>query len=788
MTSKVYPHNEEAEITVLGSVIFDNSSFNKIEGYLQKDDFYNKNNKIVFDNMSEMLNNELLVDLVTLADYMDKNGSLGTIGGSPYLMDLIESAPTAIAIIHHADIVKDKSNQRKVIMHMQNIINQWETIKPLKLFTGFENLMAEISEGRREKEIFYPEELKEEIKEIIEEGGILSGLSMPWENLSRLARLRKGLFSVVTGSPGSGKSTVVDNIILYMADSHNWNTVIFSPENNPLELHLSGLIEKYIGIPVSGDNIGQVDTGAIKIAMDFINEHIVFLQTRKTPEIEHLFSLVKTIMKKKKVDCMVIDPYNMINNPRDPRVNETESINKFLVKIKNFCWKYDIHILIVAHPRKLLKKKDGNYEPAVAYDISGCHDDKTEVLTKNGWKKHADVTLKDRVACFDANTNKLIYYNPTKVWESDYNGEMYNYKSPSFDALVTHNHMMIVKPSWRGSNPPVTKESWKCKYSLNGWTRIPANEVRSGLLMPWATELSHDPTIPKIESIIGYDKHNLMRFLGWWIGEGWIHPKSKDVGICQSVGELQEEMEAVMKDMSIDYSCSILPLGTKGSKNIWRAYIKYKTNKKLCSWISWHCGYNSAIRKLPQMVWELDIKSKRILLFSLIDGDGRVKRNDTYDYATVSHTLANEVQRLSIECGRMASIRIEKPQKITHRTRFVVNVGSSDRHHISLRNSRHLKKRHYKGKVYCLTVPTGAYLVRRNGKPGIYGNSAHWFNQADYIFSVWRDLVEKDQPVKIFVQKVRYRHLGNTGCAKLMFNHSSGRYEDYHQQEEYPIY
>jgi hypothetical protein len=175
-------------------------------------------------------------------------------------------------------------------------------------------------------------------------------------------------------------------------------------------------------------------------------------------------------------------------------------------------------------------------------------------------------------------------------------------------------------------------------------------------------------------------------------------------------------------------------------------------------------------------------------LFSLIDGDGRKKGRETYDYCTTSYALADEVQRLSIECGRMASIRTEAPTKITHRTRFVINIGSAERKHISLRNSRHLKKRQYNGKVYCLTVPTGAYLVRRNGKPGIYGNSANWYNQADYIFSVWRDLVKKDQPVKIFVQKVRFRHLGSTGCAKLMFNHSSGRYEDYHQQEEYPIY
>lgn len=371
MKSKVYPSNEPAERSVIGSVLFDNSSFNKIEGFIDKEDFYNKNNKIVFDNISEMINEESFVDLVTLAEYMEKNGSLTTIGGPDYLMGILNDVPTAQAIIHHADILKEKSNQRKVIKHTQNIIDQWETIKPLELFTGFEDLMAKISEGKREKEIFYPQDLSRELREIQETGGLLSGVDTPWENMSRIYRIRKGLFTVITGSPGSGKSTLLDNIIVYLTGAEHWRTVIFSPENYPLGFHLSSFIEKYIGTPISSQYNGQMIDSDMEKALNFFNDHLVLLQPRITPTIEHIFSLVKTIMKKSKVDCLVIDPFNMIDNPKDNRMSETESIGIFLRKVREFARKHDIHIFVVAHPRKLLKKRDGNYEPAVAYDING---------------------------------------------------------------------------------------------------------------------------------------------------------------------------------------------------------------------------------------------------------------------------------------------------------------------------------------------------------------------------------------------------------------------------------
>lgn len=56
--------------------------------------------------------------------------------------------------------------------------------------------------------------------------------------------------------------------------------------------------------------------------------------------------------------------------------------------------------------------------------------------------------------------------------------------------------------------------------------------------------------------------------------------------------------------------------------------------------------------------------------------------------------------------------------------------------------------------------------------------SAHWRNKADNCLTVWRDEQELDQPVKLYIQKIRFREVGKIGVVDLQFEQSSGRYKE----------
>ena len=109
-----------------------------------------------------------------------------------------------------------------------------------------------------------------------------------------------------------------------------------------------------------------------------------------------------------------------------------------------------------------------------------------------------------------------------------------------------------------------------------------------------------------------------------------------------------------------------------------------------------------------------------------MEGDGCLRAEGRWSYTTVSPRLADDVQRLAISLGYSARIKVRPASKGNYDQRSVMIGGRS---RIALR-PRNIGRRSYDGKVYCLTVPTGAYLTRRNGYMGIAGNSAFWSNSA----------------------------------------------------------
>ena len=173
------------------------------------------------------------------------------------------------------------------------------------------------------------------------------------------------------------------------------------------------------------------------------------------------------------------------------------------------------------------------------------------------------------------------------------------------------------------------------------------------------------------------------------------------------------------------------------------------------------------------MVWSLPVRQKRVLLDALIEGDGNIRKDDTgrkrrpgWRYATSSLTLASHVQRLAIECGHYAHIGTYPPAEAHHKTRYSVEIGNQAKRRRMLLPARNRAEVPYDGEVFCLTVPTGAYITRRNGKMSICGNSAHWFNRADFGLT----LARRPNHTELHVWKCRFSHQGKLGVANLVFD------------------
>lgn len=184
-------------------------------------------------------------------------------------------------------------------------------------------------------------------------------------------RISKGTFSVITGIPGHGKTTFVNEIACRLVQKSGWKIAFSSFEQHPLKLHYKNLAGWLNGKPLKDQSPGEIE-----IANAWIQDNFVFIKPghRDIVSMDWLFEKMTTVVVRHDVDMIVIDPWNMVDHDYSKHANETKYIEYILKELRIFAERHDIHICIVAHPRKMDRNNDGGYEIPGLYDISGSKD------------------------------------------------------------------------------------------------------------------------------------------------------------------------------------------------------------------------------------------------------------------------------------------------------------------------------------------------------------------------------------------------------------------------------
>lgn len=206
------------------------------------------------------------------------------------------------------------------------------------------------------------------------EHGEHPGYSTGWSKFDNFFKFPPfGQLNVVSGSPGSGKSEWVDSLALQMATQEGWKVFVYSPENNPLSYHLKKMVQKMSGKPfIKHPDFGRVSKEDIDKAEKFMENHFTFINCQlKGSTVEEIVNSIILQATISKVNMVIIDPWNKIENSTTSKEKETEYIGRVLTKFQMLAREYNIHIFIVAHPTKPMKNKDGSYASVTLYDISG---------------------------------------------------------------------------------------------------------------------------------------------------------------------------------------------------------------------------------------------------------------------------------------------------------------------------------------------------------------------------------------------------------------------------------
>lgn len=199
------------------------------------------------------------------------------------------------------------------------------------------------------------------------ENGWQKGVTIGHDNFDRLCSFETKRLCIVTGIPGSGKSEFIDEIAERLNIRYGWRFAYFSPENAPLSYHASKLIEKFTGKRFSRQTISYPEYKQVK---EHIEQNFYFIAPTDNYRVDNILEKAKYLVRRRGIKALVIDPYNRLESEQGAR-NETQYISELLDKLTNFAQRNDLLIILMAHPTKQPKNKDGVVEAPTLYDISG---------------------------------------------------------------------------------------------------------------------------------------------------------------------------------------------------------------------------------------------------------------------------------------------------------------------------------------------------------------------------------------------------------------------------------
>lgn len=214
--------------------------------------------------------------------------------------------------------------------------------------------------------VFTVQDFEQSLDALFEKGW-QKGVTIGHDNFDRLCSFETKRLCIVTGIPGSGKSEFIDEIAERLNMRYGWRFAYFSPENAPLAYHASKLIEKFTGKHFNRQSLSY---GEYKQVKEHIEQDFYFIAPTDNYRVDTILEKAKYLVRRRGIKALVIDPYNRLESEQGGR-SETQYISGLLDKLTNFAQRNDILIILMAHPTKQPRNKDGVIEAPTLYDISG---------------------------------------------------------------------------------------------------------------------------------------------------------------------------------------------------------------------------------------------------------------------------------------------------------------------------------------------------------------------------------------------------------------------------------
>lgn len=354
---RIQPHNNDAEKSVIGAMLMDRDVISDVADLLSREDFYNAQYGILFENMVELYNEGRPVDLVTLSDRLKMKDVPEDICSPSFIGEIMSDIVTSANAKNHAQIVQDKAVLRRLITLSEGITNDCfsDSDKVENILEDAEGKIFRLVQNRNGSSDFTPVSqivvnVIGEIEEAARNKGKVTGLSTGFTDLDNmLTGLHGGELLLVAARPAMGKTAFVLNIAHDLAVMHKKPCAIFS-----LEMSKEQLISRMIAIDAMVDsksmklgNMPDEDWDKVIESVDDIARAPLFIDDNSSITVSELRSKCRKLKQTQNIELIIIDYLQLMSSNR-PVESRQQFISDVSRALKNIARELNVPVIALS--------------------------------------------------------------------------------------------------------------------------------------------------------------------------------------------------------------------------------------------------------------------------------------------------------------------------------------------------------------------------------------------------------------------------------------------------------
>jgi replicative DNA helicase len=365
----VPPHSIEAEQSVLGGLMLDNSRWDDVREKLSDEDFYRHDHGLIFAAMDVLNVRDCPIDALTVVESLKERGHLENVGDEVYIFELVKNVPSAANVVAYAEIVRERSILRQLIQVSNEVAGSafhTDGQAVTELLDTAERKILGIAEQHTRGS--GPQEIKgllaeavEHVDKLFQSKEPLTGMPSGFKDLDdKTSGMQRSDLIIVAGRPSMGKTALAMNIAESVALKAKEPVLVFSMEmsGSSLALRMMSSLGRIDQHRVRTGRLEEEDWARITSSVSMLSETQLYIDDTPALSPAELRSRARRVAKNcgKKLGLIVVDYLQLMHCP-ESNENRTVEITAISRSLKALAKELDVPVIALSQLNRSLEQR-----------------------------------------------------------------------------------------------------------------------------------------------------------------------------------------------------------------------------------------------------------------------------------------------------------------------------------------------------------------------------------------------------------------------------------------------